>query len=91
MIISWNTTKICNLKCEHCYRDAGDKDPQELTTQEGKALLEEIAKAGFKIIILSGGEPLMRPDIFELISYAKSAGLRPVLGTNGTLLTPEII
>jgi AdoMet-dependent heme synthase len=91
MIISWNTTKVCNLKCEHCYRDAGDKDPQELTTQEGKALLGEIAKAGFKIIILSGGEPLMRSDIFELIAHAKSVGLRPVLGSNGTLFTPEII
>jgi putative heme d1 biosynthesis radical SAM protein NirJ2 len=91
MIISWNTTKVCNLKCEHCYRDAGDRDPAELTTQEGKALLDEIAKAGFKIIILSGGEPLMRGDIFELISYAKSAGLRPVLGSNGTLFTPDII
>jgi AdoMet-dependent heme synthase len=91
MIISWNTTKVCNLKCEHCYRDAGDKDPQELTTQEGKALLGEIAKAGFKIIILSGGEPLMRGDIYDLIAHAKSVGLRPVLGSNGTLFTPDII
>ncbi|MFA6384877.1 MAG: radical SAM protein [Candidatus Omnitrophota bacterium] len=91
MIISWNTTKVCNLKCEHCYRDAGDKDPRELSTGEGKALLEEIAKAGFKIIILSGGEPLMRKDIFDLISHARSVGLRPVLGSNGTLFTHEII
>jgi putative heme d1 biosynthesis radical SAM protein NirJ2 len=91
MIISWNTTKVCNLKCEHCYRDAGDKDPEELTTQEGRDLLSEIAKAGFKIIILSGGEPLMRPDIYELIEHAKAVGLRPVLGSNGTLFTPQII
>ncbi|MCX5708213.1 MAG: radical SAM protein [Candidatus Omnitrophica bacterium] len=91
MIISWNTTKACNLKCEHCYRDAGGKDPNELTTAEGKDLLLEIAKAGFKIAILSGGEPLLRKDIFELISYASSVGLRPVLGTNGVLFTPEIV
>lgn len=91
MIISWNTTKTCNLKCEHCYRDAGDKDPQELTTEEGRSLLDEIAKAGFQIIILSGGEPLMRTDIFDLIAHARSVGLRPVLGTNGTLFTPDII
>ncbi len=91
MIISWNTTKACNLKCEHCYRDAGGKDPNELTTAEGKDLLLEIVKAGFKIAILSGGEPLLRKDIFELISYAASVGLRPVLGTNGVLFTPEIV
>ncbi len=91
MIISWNTTKACNLKCEHCYRDAGGKDPNELSTSEGKELLSEIAKAGFKIVILSGGEPLLRKDIFELISYAASVGLRPVLGTNGVLFTAEIV
>jgi putative heme d1 biosynthesis radical SAM protein NirJ2 len=91
MIISWNTTKACNLKCEHCYRDAGGKDPNELNTAEGKDLLSEIAKAGFKIVILSGGEPLLRKDIFELISYAASVGLRPVLGTNGVLFTPDIV
>jgi AdoMet-dependent heme synthase len=91
MIISWNTTKACNLRCEHCYRDAGGKDPDELTTAEGKDLLGEIAKAGFKIAILSGGEPLLRKDIFELISHAASVGLRPVLGTNGVLFTPEIV
>jgi putative heme d1 biosynthesis radical SAM protein NirJ2 len=90
MIISWNTTKACNLKCEHCYRDAGEKDPNELTTQEGKDLLVEIAKAGFKIVILSGGEPLLRKDIFQLIAHAKSLGLRPVLGSNGTLITREV-
>ena len=91
MIISWNTTKACNLKCVHCYRDAGGKDANELSTLEGKELLSEIAKAGFKIAILSGGEPLLRKDIFELISYAASVGLRPVLGTNGVLFSPEIV
>ena len=91
MIISWNITKACNLKCEHCYRDAGGKDVNELSTSEGKDLLLEIAKAGFKIVILSGGEPLLRKDIFELISCAASVGLRPVLGTNGVLFTEEIV
>lgn len=78
------------MYCEHCYRDAGAKVEDELTTVEGKALLDEIAKAGFKIMIFSGGEPLMRPDIYELVAYAKSIGLRPVFGTNGTLITPEV-
>ncbi|MCT8975384.1 putative heme d1 biosynthesis radical SAM protein NirJ2 [Clostridium sp. CX1] len=89
MIISWNTTNKCNMYCEHCYRDAGKEDSLELTTEEGKALIEEIVKAGFKIMIFSGGEPLMREDIFQLISYASSLGLRPVLGSNGTLISPS--
>lgn len=90
MLISWNTTAACNLRCRHCYRDAGQRDPRELTTDEGLALLGEIAAAGFKIIIFSGGEPLLRPDIYELIARARSLGLRPVCGTNGTLLTPAV-
>ncbi|MDK2821238.1 MAG: AdoMet-dependent heme synthase [Clostridia bacterium] len=86
MILSWNTTNQCNLYCDHCYRDAGVKADEELDTKEGKSLIDEIAKAGFKIMVFSGGEPLMRPDILELISYAKKNGLRPVLGSNGTLI-----
>ncbi|HHY59141.1 MAG TPA: putative heme d1 biosynthesis radical SAM protein NirJ2 [Clostridia bacterium] len=89
MIISWNSTNQCNMYCDHCYRDAGAKVADELSTGEAKAMLEEIAKAGFKIMIFSGGEPLMRPDLYELVAYAKSLGLRPVLGTNGTLITLE--
>ena len=84
MIVSWMTTNQCNLKCSHCYQDA------ELTTAEGKKLIDEIARAGFKIMIFSGGEPLMRPDIYELVAYAASKGLRPVFGTNGTLITKEV-
>ncbi|MTV47481.1 putative heme d1 biosynthesis radical SAM protein NirJ2 [Heliobacillus mobilis] len=90
MIISWNTTNQCNMFCDHCYRDAGAKAEQELSTVEGKQLLDEIAKAGFKIMIFSGGEPLMRPDIVELVAYATSKGLRSVFGTNGTLITREM-
>jgi len=90
MIISWNTTQECNISCIHCYRDAGNKRADELSTEDGKKLLDEMGRAGFKIIILSGGEPLMRADIYELIRYAKSIGLRPVLGTNGILITEEV-
>ncbi|MDF2876046.1 MAG: mftC 3, partial [Sporomusa sp.] len=64
MIISWNTTQQCNINCVHCYRDAGAKRADELSTAEGKKLLSEIAKAGFKIMIFSGGEPMLRPDIY---------------------------
>ncbi|MBM7855571.1 putative heme d1 biosynthesis radical SAM protein NirJ2 [Desulfohalotomaculum tongense] len=90
MLVSWNTTNACNMYCEHCYRDAGAKVEEELNTEEGKALIDEIVKAGFKILIFSGGEPLMRDDIFELVEYARFKGLRPVLGTNGTLITPQV-
>lgn len=90
MIVSWMTTNQCNLKCVHCYQDAEEASSKELTTEEAKKMIGEIARAGFKIMIFSGGEPLMRPDIFELVEYAASQGLRPVFGTNGTLITPEI-
>lgn len=95
-LISWNTTNLCNMLCEHCYRRAGGGGfeegvlpPDELTTAEAKQMITEIAKAGFRIMIFSGGEPLMRPDICELGAFAKQSGLIPVLGTNGTLITEE--
>ncbi len=90
MIVSWNTTNQCNMYCDHCYRDAGAKANEELNTEEGKALLDEIKKAGFKIMIFSGGEPFMRPDIFELVEHSKKLGLITVFGTNGTFITPEV-
>ncbi len=91
MLVSWNTTNACNLKCSHCYRDAGEMAPSELSLEEGCRLLRSIKQAGFKVTVFSGGEPLLRPDIFELIAYATSLGLRPVCGTNGTLLTPSAV
>ncbi len=90
MIISWNTTWECHLRCKHCYRDAGAKRPDELSTGEGKKLIEEIARAQFKILIFSGGEPLLREDIFELVAHARHVGLHPVLGTTGTTITAEV-
>jgi MoaA/NifB/PqqE/SkfB family radical SAM enzyme len=92
MLISWNTTKKCNLFCEHCYRESGPEAEamDELDTDEGKKLLDEMKTAGFKLVILSGGEPLYRSDTFDLAAHASSIGLRPVLGSNGTLITEEI-
>ncbi|MEA1961057.1 MAG: putative heme d1 biosynthesis radical SAM protein NirJ2 [Bacillota bacterium] len=89
MLISWNTTNQCNMFCEHCYREAGCKLSDELSTSEAKKLIDEIKKAGFEIMIFSGGEPLMRQDLCELGAYATQKGLRAVLGSNGTLITPE--
>ena len=90
MIVSWNTTNACNMYCAHCYRDAGCKAEEELSTEEAKTMLEQIARAGFKIMIFSGGEPLTRPDILELVAYATHLGLRSVFGTNGTLITLDM-
>lgn len=90
MLVSWNTTNQCNMFCDHCYRDAGARLGDELNTVEGKRLIEQIREAGFRIMIFSGGEPLMRPDLFELGNYAQSQGLRPVLGTNATLVSPGV-
>ncbi|ADY55711.1 Radical SAM domain protein [Syntrophobotulus glycolicus DSM 8271] len=90
MIVSWNTTNACNMYCDHCYRDSGVRQEEELSTAEAETMLEQIARAGFKIMIFSGGEPLMRPDIVDLAAYARELGLRPVFGTNGTLLTAEL-
>lgn len=86
MIVSWMTTNKCNLRCEHCYQDALEATNEELSTEEAKSMISQIARAGFKVMIFSGGEPLLRPDIYELVSYAASKGLRPVFGTNATLI-----
>lgn len=89
-LVSWNITRQCNLTCIHCYRDARMcPDPEELTTEEGCRLIEEIAAVGFRVLILSGGEPLMRADLLTLVEKTRDAGLRPVLGSNGTLITLE--
>lgn len=90
MIVSWNSTNQCNMYCDHCYRDAGYQAHRELNTTEAKRLIDELVAAGFRIMIFSGGEPLMRPDILELVKYAASVGLRPVFGTNGTLITRSL-
>ncbi len=89
-VVVWNATKRCNLRCEHCYAAADVKGaPGELTTAEGKALLDDLADFGVPVVLFSGGEPLVRQDLPELVSYASDRGLRPVLSTNGTLLTRE--
>lgn len=90
MIISWNTTNRCNMFCKHCYRESGSELYDELSTKEAKKLINEIKYAGFNIMIFSGGEPLMREDILELIRYAEYVGLKPVLGSNGTMLTEKL-
>jgi len=90
-LLAWETTRRCNLACAHCRAAAG-KGPYsgELTTAEGKALLEDIAALGQVVVILTGGEPLLREDIFDLAAHGTNLGHRMVMAVNGTLLTPEI-
>ncbi len=89
-VVVWNATKRCNLRCEHCYAAADTESaPGELTTAEGKALLDDLAEFGVPVVLFSGGEPLVRRDLPELVAHAADRGLRPVLSTNGTLLTRE--
>lgn len=90
-IISWNTTFKCNLKCGHCYISAkSQKEKEELTTEEGFGLIDQIASFSKPIFVLSGGEPLLREDIFELASYGTKKGLRMVMGTNGIRIDNDI-
>ena len=89
LIIAWETTSACNLQCSYCRASARlAPEPSELSTSEAMAFVDEIAPLK-PMLILSGGEPLLRPDIFILAKHASDKGLRTSLATNGTLLTPE--
>lgn len=89
-VVVWNVGRRCNLHCVHCYSQSRDQAyPDELSHDEGLRLLDDLADFGAPVILFSGGEPLMRPDIFELITHATGRGLRAVVSTNGTLITPD--
>ena len=90
-LIAWELTNACNLACIHCRADAiKEPGPDELSTEEAKHFVDELME--YKpIIILTGGEPLLRTDVYEIAQYATDKGFRVVLATNGTLLTPEIV
>ncbi len=90
-LVFWEMTNACNLKCIHCRACPVDqRSPEDLTTDEGKAFIDQIASFAKPALVLSGGEPLVRPDVFEIARYGASKGLRMLLATNGTLVTPEI-
>jgi 12,18-didecarboxysiroheme deacetylase len=89
-VVVWNMTRQCNLKCVHCYAQAKVAPAEnELSTAEGKDLIDDLSQFGAPVMLFSGGEPLMRPDLPELAQYAVSKGMRAVISTNGTLITRE--
>lgn len=91
-LVAWETTRRCNLACKHCRAIAEDHPyDNELSTQAAFKLLDQIREVGTPIIILTGGEPLLRPDIFDIAAHGTNIGLRMVMAPNGTLLTPAIV
>jgi len=91
-LVAWETTRNCNLACLHC-RASATHGPfsGELDTQAALRLLDQIAEVGKPIVILTGGEPLLRPDIFEIAQYGTNKGLRMVMAPNGTLITETTV
>jgi radical SAM protein with 4Fe4S-binding SPASM domain len=90
-IVVYNCTSRCNLKCRHCYNCSGSAAVDgELTTEQAKKFIADIKKVNAPVILFSGGEPLLREDLFELINTASSIGIRTVISTNGTLINKEI-
>ena len=88
-IISWNLTIRCPLACSHCYVDAGDKEIDgALSTSEAYSVIDQIRATGTPVIVLSGGEPLMRDDLCRIARYGTKRGLRMVMGTSGYTLDP---
>ncbi len=91
-VVIWNLIRRCNLTCKHCYATSADKDfPGELSTGEVFNMIDELKTFNVPVLILSGGEPLMRPDIFEISHRAKDMGFYVGLSTNGTLISEKNI
>ncbi len=90
-VVVWNVTRRCNLKCVHCYSHSEDCDyPDELSLNEGISLIDDLAEFGSPVVLFSGGEPLIRRDILDLIKHAVSRKMRAVFSTNGTLITSAV-
>ena len=90
-LVAWEIVRSCNLYCAHCRASASNRRYEdELTTEECFRIIDQILEVGKPILILSGGEPLVRKDVFTIAEYAASRGLRVAMGTNGTLLTEDI-
>lgn len=92
-VIFWNLTGRCNLSCQHCYNSSGPdcEADTEITTNEAFSFIDDCSSLGVPVILFSGGEPLLRSDLFELAAHAKKKGIKTALSTNGTLITQETV
>jgi len=91
-VVIWNLIRRCNLTCKHCYSISADRDfPGELSTQEVYAVMDDLARFGVRVLILSGGEPLLRADVFDIARRAKAMGFYVGLSSNGTLIDGDSI
>lgn len=91
-VVIWNLVRRCNLCCEHCYSISADRDfPGELSTPEVYRVMDDLRAFGVPVLILSGGEPLLRPDLFDIAARAKAMGFYVGLSSNGTLIGPDNI
>ncbi|MFP3910827.1 MAG: 12,18-didecarboxysiroheme deacetylase [Desulfobacteraceae bacterium] len=89
-VVVWNVTQACNLNCVHCYARAVETTHhQELSHEQGLALIDDLAEFGAPVVLFSGGEPLMRPDLMDLAHHVVQRGMRAVISSNGTLITQE--
>lgn len=89
-VVVWNMTRRCNLKCVHCYAQALDVEGRDdISTEQAKAMIDDLAAYGAPVMLFSGGEPLVRRDLVELARHATQKGMRAVISTNGTLITKE--
>lgn len=90
-VVAWNLTRACNLACAHCYASAHrEPAPDELDHAQACALLDDLAGFGVPAVLLSGGEPLVRPDLLELVTHGRDRGLRFTLSSNGTLIDDDM-
>ena len=92
-VVVWNCTRACNLKCRHCYAGNGEEGSgtrNEMSGDEARTMIDDLASFGCPVLLFSGGEPCLRPDLVDLMGYAKDRGMRVVLSTNGTLITSEL-
>jgi len=87
--LTWELTYACNLACVHCLSSSGRRDPRELTPSEARAVVDELAAMQVFYVNIGGGEPMLRPDFFDLVGYAVDRGVGVKFSTNGTRITPE--
>jgi radical SAM protein with 4Fe4S-binding SPASM domain len=88
--VIWTVTYSCNLRCKHCYENAGEPLNNELNTSEALKVIEELKNIGRPLLFISGGEPLLRSDIYTILSESVKAGMRVILSSNGTLINSEV-